>query len=993
MSKLYDHKSGQWIIADENKVDDLVKSGNYTFAEGERIPVVAPDGELGDIPAEKAHDAFNDGFRWATAADKQFDNERKLEAIKQKAFGDSTTTALGMGAARGLTLGGSDVAIRGLEEIGAIPQGTTEAAAETKERQPIASGTGEVGGIILSTALSGGSNLLGTTGKIGQGGYKLGSELGAKALAAAAGKEAKETLARKIIAKVVPVATGSAVENAIYGLGQGVSEAALGKPDDVVDNLVSGVGMGALTGLTFGAGFGAAGAIGKPILAKAAEAGGNLFDKAISGSARLGTKVVARAALNAAGETRLAGMVGDLVDTEIGQAARSLAQSGKWDEVKDLVKAAKQSERSLMSESSDLAKGITKTINSMPKIEGAILRESLVQNGGDVSRTMQQLSKTVKSQEENIVKEFNALTGPRVFKEEIANAVTKATDALDSVGTPEAALKAKNIRDMFDARDLLTKTEGDEVLFARALKRETRRKMTQLGEAYAPASKLVDEIDNLLREAHPNQAVKEAVIGSDATYRAYAEAKKVLLNREGGFNTKRAARVFNDPDAMDALTEHLNKISEYAPELKSFAATRAGTIERTKVLQELIRKIETRGANSVDGKLSIPDMEEFLVAMGADKEKFTRLNRLKEIEGHFADIGQLQPMDRAIRILKATGQDASKIEKLIPYQKELQALDDIRSIRPDGNFVGDLVGRAVKGTIGGALGGPFGAAIGAAMGGGVSVHQMLRQLTTVERLANKGAKLIESSIKGTVDALTSPTVRRIGMITRRQAEQSGPTLKEKRSEYKALAPKIQAAAGDPNVVADHVAKAFGTLQGTPLLKQAMATKMTIASQYLAQHMPKDPMAGKYLSPEMSGWEPSDSELSKFHRRMAVVQDPKVAIAKIADGSVSPEEMDALKVVYPEVFNKLKNQVVEQLMTKGANISYDKRIAIGTIFGIPTDPSLVPENVAKLQATFDDPTDEGGRPEGSTSSGRKPNLDTKPGETVGTETDNFQRTDS
>lgn len=990
MSKLYDHKSGQWIIAPEDKVDDLVKSGNYTFEDGIRVDVISPDGQFGDIPAANAHKAFQEGFRWATAADKQFDNERKMWALREKA-GENTGTAIGMGVLRGGSLGLSDVALRAGEESGLLPEGVVQQAADTKEFAPIASGVGEVGGIIASTALSGGSNLLGTTGKIGQGGYKLGSELGAKALAAAAGKEAKETLARKIIAKVVPVATGSAVENAIYGLGQGVSEAALGKPDDVVDNLVSGVGMGALTGLTFGAGMGAAGAIGKPILAKAAAAGSNLFEKAITGSARLGTKVVARAALNSAGETRLAGMVGDLVDTEVGQAARQMAQDGRWDEVKDLVKAAKASERSLLTESSSLAKGLNKTISSMPKIEGAILKETLAQNGGDVSRTMQQLSKTVKSQEENIVKDLNALTGPRIFKEEISNAVSKATDALDSVGTPEAALKAKNIRDMFDARDLLTKTEGEEVLFARALKRETRRKMTQLGEAYAPASKLVDEIDNLLREAHPNQAVKEAVIGSDATYRAYAEAKKVLLNREGGFNTKRAARVFNDPDAMDALTEHLNKISQYAPELKSFAATRAGTIERTKVLQTLMRKIETRGANSLDGKLTIPDMEEFLVAMGADKEKFTRLNRLKEIEKHFEDIGQLQPMDRAIRILKATGQDASKIEKLLPNQRELQALDDIRTLRPDGNFVGDLVGRAVKGTIGGALGGPFGAAIGAAMGGGVSVNQMLRNLTAVERLANKGAKLMEASINNTANALTSPTVRRVGAITRRQAEQEGPSLKQKRSEYKALVPKIQAAAGDPNVVADHVASAFGTLQGTPLLKQAMATKMTIASQYLAQHMPKDPLAGRYLTPDASGWEPSDSELSKFHRRMAVVQDPKVAMTKIADGSVSPEEMDALKTVYPEIFNKLKTQMTEQLMVKGVKIPYDKRIAIGTLFGIPTDPSLEPEMVAKLQSTFDPEEDQGGRPEGSTSSGRKPNLEI-PSESVGTETDNFQRTE-
>jgi len=423
----------------------------------------------------------------------------------------------------------------------------------------------------------------------------------------------------------------------------------------------------------------------------------------------------------------------------------------------------------------------------------------------------------------------------------------------------------------------------------------------------------------------------------------------------------------------------------------AFAAAGKDASKKWAAAEAFKRKLAAMPGNNKNGKLSTADIENMLLELtGGSGKKFKHLEELKALEAQLADLHTLQPVDRAVRVLKATGQDASKIEKLIPYQKELQALDDIRSIRPDGNFVGDLVGRAVKGTIGGALGGPFGAAIGAAMGGGVSVHQMLRQLTTVERLANKGAKALEASINGATKALTSDTARLLTTQSRVQAKEH-ISLKQKRTEYKQLAPKIQAAAGDPNVVAENVAKAFGTLQGTPNLKAAMATKMTIASQYLAQHMPKDPLAGRYMSVDASGWEPSDSDLSKFHRRMAVVQDPKIAVGKIADGSVSPEEIDALQVVYPEIYNKLKAGVVTALMENGTNVPYSKRIAIGTIFGIPTDPSLEPEMVAKLQATFDDPTDEGGRPEGSTSSGRKPNLDI-PSESVGTETDNFQRTE-
>lgn len=530
----------------------------------------------------------------------------------------------------------------------------------------------------------------------------------------------------------------------------------------------------------------------------------------------------------------------------------------------------------------------------------------------------------------------------------------------------------------------------DEVQALRVLKDTANDGLDMLGrEGYKKGKKFVNLIDDKLKN-YPEEYVSLNQSANDATYSAFSAIRNVVGKGEGVKNgfTK---RMLADPEYLDNISPALTQISAFSPEVTAFAAAGKDASKKWAAAEAFKRKLAAMPGNNKNGKLSTTDIENMLIELtGGAGKKFKHLEELKTLEAQLADLHTLQPVDRAVRVLKATGQDASKIEKLIPYQKELQALDDIRSIRPDGNFVGDIVGRAVKGTIGGALGGPFGAAIGAAMGGGVSVNQMLRNLTAVERLANKGAKLMEASINNTATALTSPTVRRIGAITRRQAEQEGPSLKQKRSEYKALVPKIQAAAGDPNVVADHVASAFGTLQGTPLLKQAMATKMTIASQYLAQHMPKDPLAGRYLTPDASGWEPSDSELSKFHRRMAVVQDPKVAMTKIADGSVSPEEMDALKTVYPEIFNKLRAQMTEQLMVKGVKIPYDKRIAIGTLFGIPTDPSLEPEMVAKLQSTFDPEEDQGGRPEGSKSSGRKPNLETEPSESVATETSQFQQ---
>lgn len=993
MSKLYDHKSGKWVIAPENKVDDLVKSGNYTFESGTRIDVVSPDGQLGDIPSDNAHGAFAEGFRWATQADKQADHERKLEAIRAKA-GDNGGTAMVAGVLRGGTLGLSDVALRAGEEMGALPEGVVAQQALNKEMNPVESGVGEVGGIIGSTLLSGGTSLLGTTGRVGQAGYKFGAELGGKALAAAAGKEAKETLARKIIAKVVPVATGSAVENAVYGLGQGVSEAALGKSEDVVDHLVSGVGMGALTGLTFGAGFGAAGAIGKPLLAKAAEAGGNLFDKAITGAARVTTKVAGRAALNAAGEARLAGQLGDLVDTPLGYAARHMAAEGRWDEIKDIVKQASGVEKTLVKESADLAKGLNYAVSKLPELEKKIATETLTQNAGDVTRATDQLYKQVK-QAYNILDQYaRELTGPTHYGTQIDQLVTDAADSLYTLGTDVATKKADDLYAMASARSNYgahIKTEGQEVAYLRALKDSANHDLTKMGRGggYDITHSLVKNLDGMLK-GHKNPMIAQHSTEADALYTALSTVRKAV-GKNGQVSKKALARLTSDPEYADVVSPFFTQLSEYAPELGAFVKTAKNSVERKAALNAIRDKIVHKRGASLDSKLSVDDLEELLIDIGADKDKFMRLDRLKSVQATLTDLHTLTPMDRAIRILKATGQDASKIEQLLPHQKHFEMLDQLQSIRPDGNFTGDLIGRGVKSAIGGALGGPLGAVVGASMGGGMSVRRMIHTLTAVERMANKGAKALEASVNGTVKALTSDTVRRISMISRTQAKQEQSRVEEKRKDYKKLAAGIQAAAGDPEVIAENVAKAVGQMQGTPNLKAALAQKMTVASQYLAQHMPKDPLAGRYMSVDDSGWEPNDSELSAFHRRMAVVQDPKVAMEKIADGSVSPEEIDALRTVYPEIYNKLKNEVIGALMEKGTKIPYSQRIAIGTIFGMPTDPSMEPAAIAALQSTYDIEEDEGGRPEGSTEgSGRKPSLDTKPSESVATETSEFQQ---
>jgi hypothetical protein len=233
-AKLYDHKNKQWIMADDDRVDELMSSGDYTFASGIDIPVVNPDGQLGTISSSEAQQAWKEGFRWKTKADTDRWEKEGLADIKKEHYDNSAQAAVA-GGLSGLTLGGSDVVMRGMGALVGEGEAVREGLSNLKEMNPTADAAGRVGGVIAGTMLSGGA--LGAAGTLAKGATTAGQTAGA---AVGLGK-AGQTIA------------GAAAEGALWGAGQGVSEAALAEsPEQAVDALISNVTLGGVTGGLFG---------------------------------------------------------------------------------------------------------------------------------------------------------------------------------------------------------------------------------------------------------------------------------------------------------------------------------------------------------------------------------------------------------------------------------------------------------------------------------------------------------------------------------------------------------------------------------------------------------------------------------------------------------------------------------------------------------------------------------------------------------------------
>lgn len=244
--QLYD-KAGSPIDLPEDKIPDALASGQYSTIKGTRIPVVDQEGKPFTVPAAQAKDAFDLGYQYEPES-------AQTDRIKSAAYDTPQAAALAAmaGVGRGATLGLSDVA---LTKTGLATPGLL---ADLQKYRPNWSMAGEGAGIIGGSFIDPGLGPLSLVGKAGKAVTSVADRAALDALGATAeriGLGGNATVA-KVLAGAADVgahAAGSAVEGALYsGIGNSVTEAALGDPDLNAEKIMANFGYGALYGGALG---------------------------------------------------------------------------------------------------------------------------------------------------------------------------------------------------------------------------------------------------------------------------------------------------------------------------------------------------------------------------------------------------------------------------------------------------------------------------------------------------------------------------------------------------------------------------------------------------------------------------------------------------------------------------------------------------------------------------------------------------------------------
>lgn len=110
-----------------------------------------------------------------------------------------------------------------------------------------------------------------------------------------------------------------------------------------------------------------------------------------------------------------------------------------------------------------------------------------------------------------------------------------------------------------------------------------------------------------------------------------------------------------------------------------------------------------------------------------------------------------------------------------------------------------------------------------------------------------------------------------------------------------------------------------------------AAKLLGAANYLYDKAPKSPWADKPPALQQH-WAPSESAKAKWWRYVEAVTDPNVVVEKLGDGTVTREHIEAVQAIYPQIYQKLQQELSDRLMAWKGPLSWEKRRTLAQVLG-------------------------------------------------------------
>jgi hypothetical protein len=136
----------------------------------------------------------------------------------------------------------------------------------------------------------------------------------------------------------------------------------------------------------------------------------------------------------------------------------------------------------------------------------------------------------------------------------------------------------------------------------------------------------------------------------------------------------------------------------------------------------------------------------------------------------------------------------------------------------------------------------------------------------------------------------------------------------------------------------------------PEVAQNLSATSARIGQYLESIKPKPHKPGP-LDQEI---EPSKAQQAAYDRALDIANQPLTILQHIKNGTLLPTDALHLKVMYPEVYDKLNKQLSHELaeaLTNKVTIPFKTRQSLSLFLASPLDLSFTPQAIQSIQSTF------------------------------------------
>ena len=895
MIQVRNNKTGKLEQIDDGGLPELLNSNEYSLLKNQELEFEDTEGQRRIVPSDQVFDAIDAGFKHVPQ--KQIQKEEMLDVAADEPF-----KAAGAGLLRGLSLGLSD------QILTATGITSPDKLKALEEANPIISTASEITGEIAPIVVSGGTSigakvLSKTPSALAD---VLATEAAKKALPLS-GKILSKTasnLTKSVVDNAVKYGTGSAVEGALFGLGNLISEEALGDAEFNAETALASMGSGALLGGTFGLFAGsAAGMVGEG--AKAIKNQYNKLQKSLIES--IEDPNIKKDILTKLSNEETA----DELLKKIGATA---------DEVADKFELEQAAKRIGV----PLTPGMKETEKTFAGLEASLLKEPSI--GGILTR-------------KEVQKTYDAL-------DNIQNLINKDAADVDKVTIGESVrsgVKAKISEELEPASLLYQEIEPrivDLPLTESLRKRfKTERSKDAYTRIFEQGQKYIDNVDNLAtysdvskyRTFINNELSKSQRAGDRNAIEFFGNLYDNLTTlRTNAIKYNLKARPFVSKqtqitDLLDAQ-ELADKMWRETHKKYEFLSDYLGI--KTKNMTNLMDKLDEVNISDLADKVmrmkNLDHVQKFQLYF-PEAADLARARMLWDIKSKASRTGVFSPKIFKNELNKL---DESELRLLAPHLKNpKQLIADyskvVDNLPKDANPSNTSVNMSFQSMFEIPYQGREAFRYAVYRSGPKS---MLRQLVSriptagsIEKAANQGKLAISDSVENFFKRTSEKTIKSINRII------VGRDLTD--DEIEDTKKKIETYQQNPEAIIDMFVKNNKQLYETaPKTAEALQGKVFNAAQFISSKLPKK-------QPSLfDDSEVSRSEIMKFKNYMDAVENPYKVLSTIGSGYIAPEYMETFKIIYPKLAEELKKEFIERLPEFNKKLSEKQKASLSVILG-------------------------------------------------------------